>query len=77
MVALSYRDWWVGITDEGVGWGAIGDAVDGLGLEINEDWWLLFLFIGDAVDGLGSLLHGMEHVAGEQLVWQLMDWVLK
>ena len=41
----------------------IGDAVDGLGsllkglehvaegLEANEDWWLVVLYIGDAVDG--------------------------
>ena len=42
------------ITVEGNGtcsWGAIGDTDDGLSLEVDEDWWLLVLFIGDAVNG--------------------------
>ena len=60
------------ITVEGDGtcsWGAIGDTDDGLGLEVDEDWWLLVLFIGDAVNGWGlevddvwSLLKVLEYV---------------
>ena len=64
--------WWIGITVEWI-WtcsrGAIGDAVYGLCLEVNEDWWLLVLFIGDAVHGWGlklgdvwSLLKVLEYV---------------
>ena len=64
--------WWIGITVEWVwtcSWGAIGDAVYGLCLEVDEDWWLLVLFIGDAVHGWGlelgdvwSLLKVLEYV---------------
>ena len=50
-------------------WGAIGDTDDGLGLEVDEDWWLLVWFIGDAVNGWGlevddvwSLLKVLEYV---------------
>ena len=61
---------YIGDTVEGIGpYRAIGDAVVGWGLEVDEDWWLLVLFIGDAVNGWGlevddvwSLLKVLDHV---------------